>query len=162
MIEDLYPDEDLFPGPNVYPSDNTIVFNSKLKYDILEKLKKIRFNNPNEILNNYFLQHGLIYAVNKQKIYGVENILKVVDMFKRISMFTEENYNEIEKIANEIYYNNGNNDLNNININCYDTNKLINHINNFDFVFTTNYDTILDDILEKNEKNHIICMEVLA
>jgi len=79
---------------------------------------------------------------NIEKIYGIETIMKLAKLFRLPSL------DKIEQDAIELCYNSGMNDLNSIkNIN---KNKYKEYFNTFEYVFTTNYDYILDDLYSKD------------
>jgi hypothetical protein len=105
-----------------------------------------------KVFEEYFENYGLIYSINQSEIVGVETYLKIVHMFMKIREFTEEDYSNIKLIANEVYFNKGKHGLESIDNSNIDIKKLISLINDYNDVYTTNYDTILDDILIKQER----------
>jgi hypothetical protein len=119
---------------------NNIKINKALYDFLLMQLTKI-FSNAVEIFTKFFIKYSLIYQVMLSELYGIESLLKVANMLKM------DNYNDIRSIANILYYNNGNNGLSsarNINVNKFKA-----FIDSFDFIFTTNYDKLLDDSTKK-------------
>lgn len=98
----------------------------------------------------YFIEQHLIKELDSPNIISLETLLKVAHLFHHIKDFS---YDEITSIANKIYYNNGKTGLNAIN-NLIDKQKFKNFICTFDYVFTTNFDTVLDDVYE-DEVRHL-------
>lgn len=143
---------DLFSGANTYPSSDGIHIQEPVRHWIIEKLQLLGFSEPEKIFEEYFGSYGLIYSVNQSYVVGVETYLKIVHMFMKIGEFTEEDYIKIKLVANEVYFNKGKHGLESIDNTNIDVKKLISIINNFNDVYTTNYDTILDDILIKQER----------
>jgi hypothetical protein len=75
---------------------------------------------------------------------SIETLLKVAHLFNYSQDVT---YDKIRKVANVIYYNDGKNGISNVtNINV---DLFSEFINEFEFVFTTNFDKILDDVYRK-------------
>lgn len=142
--------ENLFPGEHVYPQADRILYNEKIKVHVINVLKDIGFQDYNEIYDTYFIQYGLIFEVIKSEVYSIESLLKVANMFKKIGKINDEKENELKFIANKIYYNDGECGLKDTNLNDYT--KIKEFFQDFDFVFTTNYDLILDDICENEDK----------
>lgn len=92
----------------------------------------------------YFIEQNLILELYKNEIESIETLLKVAHLF---SHFREFDYKTIINVANRIYYNGGNKGLNSIN-NYINAQKFKEYICGFDYVFTTNFDTILDDVYQ--------------
>lgn len=152
VTEALFCGDNLFPGNNLYPRDDGVHIKESTRVCIIEKLKEFGFREPEKIFKEYFESYGLIYVVNSPKIVGIETYLKVVHMFIELGEFSEEDYSDIKLIANEVYFNNGKHGLDSIDNADIDMSKLISAITEFDDVYTTNYDTILDDIMENIKK----------
>jgi len=149
--EDVYKYEvGLSDSNNLLSQNGRLLYNNNLKIDIISKLTDIGFQNNQEIFENYFIQYGLIFEVVRNEINSIENLLKVIDMFKTIGKIDNSMETEIKQIANKIYYNDGKYGLKDTNLQDYS--KIRAFFSMFDFIFTTNYDLILDDINENNEK----------
>lgn len=152
VIEGLFPREDLYPNDDLYPSDDVISITNNAETFIIEKLKCQKFSEPEKIFDIYFKTYGLIYLIREKTIIGIENYLKIVALFLEIGRFTKEEYNYIIKIANEICFNggkHGKDHITNIEIDLF---KLSDLLHEFDDIYTTNYDTILDDFLKNYNK----------
>lgn len=89
----------------------------------------------------YFVEQGLLHELEKPHIIAIETLLKVAHLFHHVA---EIDYNKITAIANIIYYNNGNNGAAEIKAE-FPVEKFIQFINSYQYVFTTNFDNILDD-----------------
>ena len=63
-------------------------------------------------------------------------------------MASNEDDLKIREFSNNFYWNNGNNGLNAIDNKQFNPDKFRDFINRYDYVFTTNYDTILDDFFQ--------------
>lgn len=152
VTEALFCGDSLFCGNNVYPSDDGIHIQESIRFWIIEKLKVLGFMEPEKTFKEYFESYGLIYSVNYCKIVGIETYLKIVHMFMEVGEFSEEDYNNIKLIANEVYFSNGKHGLDSIDNPNIDVSKLVSVITGFTDVYTTNYDTILDDLLKHKEQ----------
>ncbi|MDD3049447.1 MAG: hypothetical protein PHQ89_05735 [Bacilli bacterium] len=122
---------------------------------LLEPFRKLETKDEKSIknlLNNmgieehhylrYFVYQHLQEELEFKNITAIETLLKVAHLFNHIKKF---DYKKIRLLANEIYYNNGENGISAIN-DSIDIDKFSNFINEFDYVFTTNFDNVLDDI----------------
>ncbi|MEX1376537.1 MAG: hypothetical protein AB1Z23_03575 [Eubacteriales bacterium] len=133
------------------------------KYKILYDLKSNALNEPSfkeslyrilraddenlvndTIYKNIIIEGGLYTELDKPAIDGIETIIKVA------KLFGFDDSADIEKIAIEICLNGGLNGINGINndalIKKIDLNKSKLFFNQFNYIFTTNYDYILDDL----------------
>lgn len=90
----------------------------------------------------YFVDQNLLQELEKPYITAIETLLKVAHLFNHCKKF---DYEKIKKIANKIYFNKGKNGLQDTNKQDFNKEKFIDFINEFDFVFTTNFDNVLDD-----------------
>lgn len=140
--------DNLFSGSDVYSSSDGICFNKYVEEWIIEKLKLLGFEEPTKVYEDYFKTYGLIYSIVEEKVMGIESYLKVVSLFEKIGRFSTDEYNQIKVIANTVYYNNGSHGKNSINNSSFEISKLDSLLVEFQDIFTTNYDTILDDFLE--------------
>lgn len=145
----LYPSEELFPSDTLYPTDDRILYNNKIRAYVLSELQQLGFQDYEQIYNTYFIEYGLIFEVIKHEIYSIENLLKVVNMFKMINKTSEDMEIKIKEIANKIYFNEGKYGLADTDLKDYS--KIETFVSEYNFVFTTNYDLILDDLC-KNTK----------
>lgn len=145
-----YCGDGLFCSEQTYLMSDYLIYDNEAKVHIINTLESLGFNNPNEICEKYFLGYGLIYEVNKQNISNVENLLKIVNMFCLIGLFSSDDEKKIILVANEIYYNNGNYGLKDTSLTSYS--KIKSFFVKFEFIFTTNYDLVLDDICNNRNK----------
>lgn len=148
----LFPSDNLYPSNDLFPSDDSIQITTEVKNSIIKRLSELKFTNPEMIFKSYFKNNGLIFLVNKEKVIGIENYLKVIKLFKEIGIFSEDDYNNIKNVANNLYFNNGSHGKASISNLEVDLIKLESHLNTYEDIYTTNYDTILDDFLEHNGK----------
>ena len=135
---------------DVYSQNGNIFNNSKIEENIIDVLNKIGFQNCTDMFNIYFRQYGLISEVIKNDISSIENLLKVIDLFKKIGKMDKEKETKIKQIANKIYYNEGKYGLKDTIL--ANSSKIVDFFKDFDFVFTTNYDLIIDDSCENKDK----------
>lgn len=152
VSEAKFPSEGLYPSENLTPRADSIAVSNTLKKHVIKKLTELGFEKPNEIFRSYFAEYGLWASINKEKLNGIETYLKVFSLFEKTNHFTKEDYIYIKSIATEIYYNKGKHGLQSITNANINQEKLIEMIKGFDCIFTTNYDTVLDDILENDTK----------
>jgi len=142
--------DNLFPSNDLYPQSDRIFYNDKLRNYIIKVLDDTGFKDTKGIYESYFINYGLIFEVIRNEITSIENLLKVTNMFKDINKIDHAMEDKIKQIAKEIYYNNGKYGLEDTNL--LDYSKIKAFFMDFDFVFTTNYDLILDDICENQDK----------
>jgi len=116
---------------------------------ICELLEKSRIERHH--YKRYFLEQSLLDELEYPHISALETLLKVAHLFHHVKDF---DYNMIKSCANEIYYNDGKNGIFDANKESIDINKFTNFINEFNYVFTTNFDNILDDVY-KDEVYHL-------
>lgn len=152
VSEALFPSEGLYPSENLKPSSDSIALSSILRKHIIEKLIQLGFENSNEIFKSYFVDYSLWSSINSEKLVGIETYLKVVALFGELDQFSEEDYVHIKNVAAEIYYNNGMHGFQSMNNDAICRETLVKEIKGFDYIFTTNYDTVLDDILMSDSK----------
>lgn len=92
------------------------------------------------------INSGLYHELDTPDIYGIETIMKVANLFKF------ENIDKIEKAATDICFNNGFNGVNGVNEASahqhINVKKAKEFFKSFEYVFTTNYDYIFDDLYE--------------
>lgn len=146
----LYPSEQLFPSEQLYPRADKILYNAKIRNHVVKALNDAGFQNCYDLFDKYFIQYGLIFESIRKEINSIENLLKVIDMYKLIGKMNEVEESEVKGVANKIYYNNGKYGL--VDTNLKDYTRIKAFFKDFDFVFTTNYDLILDDVCENQDK----------
>lgn len=112
---------------------------------IIRLLSQYKVDNPEEQYRKFFVEYNLSDELYQPEILSVESLLKVASLFK--DSFEECVENEIIKIANQIYFNEGENGILSINEKVT-RDKLKKFINSFEFVFTTNFDNVLDDAFD--------------
>lgn len=95
--------------------------------------------------NLYFHDYYLKNEISNNEISSIESLLKVNRLFEYKNIISGE---EIEKHANEIYYNEGKNNIESISKE-YDPIKMKNYFLQFDDIFTTNFDLVLDGVTDK-------------
>lgn len=148
----LYPSETLFPSESLYPRDDSILYNDKIKEHVTNKLMEYGFEEYEAIYNKYFIQYGLVFEIIESEIKAIENLLKVNSMFEIIGKIQKEKQKEIIRTANQIYYNEGKYGLKDTNLIDSSKIKCKRYFSQFDYIFTTNYDLILDDICDNEDK----------
>ena len=153
--DELKYSDNLFQGDDIYSEpDVKSLYNINIVQYVINKLNEIGFQNCESIFDIYFVQYGLIFEVIREgeetDLDSIENLLKVIDLFRKIGKIDEEQEKKIKKVANKIYYNEGKCGLKDTNLTDYS--MIINFFKSFDFVFTTNYDLILDDICDNEGK----------
>ncbi len=145
--KELYPSKSLSLSKSLSPNKDNIKITQNAREWVMSKLQALNFTNPEGIFDSYFVDYGLIYSINKGELVGIETFLKTIALFEEIGKFTKEEYNFLKDVATQIYFNYGNHgiiSIDNVNI---DLPKLYKVIHNYEDVYTTNYDTIIDDIL---------------
>lgn len=145
-INSLFSD---FRLPNI-TKGNIFDMSDEVKGIIVPKLVKSGFTDCSRVYERYFENYGLIYEIAKSEICSIENLLKVVNMFSLTGRFDNATEEQIILTANKIYYNNGKYGLEDTILKDYS--KARKALSIFDYVFTTNYDLILDDICEWQDK----------
>jgi len=115
------------------------------KAHVLCALKDKGFSNPATTYKTFFEDYGLYQETKKKHVTNIEALLKVA----RLNNFDNNLYGEVEKTANSIYYNNGHHGIKAIDNKLISLEKFKIFINEFRSVFTTNYDSILDELSEK-------------
>lgn len=130
-----------------------IVYDKGLISEIVDKLDSKGFDNSEKLYINYFEKYGLIYETQHKEITNIESALKVVSLFIQINRFTEEDYNLIKKFANQIYYNDGRCTIDYVeDVNIIEMRSFF---HDYDIIFTTNYDLVIDTLLESDKVLHL-------
>lgn len=119
---------------------------------IVKLLENYGIRDAEELYKKYFLQYGLCADVARGEIASVESLLKVISLFCHTEFFTEESILEVKKLANRIYYNNGENGLSSVPPSAQE--PIRQWLSEYQAVFTTNYDCVLDDAY-KGEVKHL-------
>ena len=144
--------DDVFGGePSLDDSITDLPYNKELLEYIEKQLLLQGFNKS--ALELYFQEYGLIYETQYDEISNVESLLKIIDLFSTIELFSLQDKKDIEMLANHVYFNDGNCGNQSIN-DCIKTN-LFNWLSTYDKIFTTNYDSLLDDTLSTDQIRHL-------
>ena len=127
------------------------VFREVCKNDDLDKERIIELikNTPlfahtsaTQVYQKYFEDCGLKYVLGKERLSGIENLLKVVKLFEMPIQ------SDLIEMANVICFNEGRNGWDAIEADIQKE-AFSGFINSFKYIFTTNYDYLLDDIYQK-------------
>ena len=109
--------------------------------DIIKEHPLFSTTSASQIYETFFRVYGLENEIYSNNLSSVESMLKVAKLFKIPDI------NNIKNAANSVYYNEGKNGFSNIDSNVdFNLSKLSAYINSFSYIFTTNYDYLLDDI----------------
>lgn len=130
-----------------------IRYNDAIKEHCIDALIKLGLKKSEELYSLYFEKYGLVYETQNERVSNVENILKVISLFMSGGLFNQEEYLQVKLVASRVYFNQGKNkieDTKGLNIS-----KSKVFFNEYDFVFTTNYDLVLDTLLPKKDIYHI-------
>ena len=144
--------DELF-GPLRYKDESGLEFyleSQEFVEHIKLKLMEIGFTNNNEIYHEFFIEYSLANEIIKRNITSIENLLKVIAMFKKIGKFSDANVKEATMLANEIYYNEGK--IRAKDISGCSEKALREWLTEYQEIYTTNYDVILDDIYSNDSK----------
>lgn len=125
----------------------------KSEVDITMQLDKLGFPNPPETYDIYFEKYNLKRYTKKSEILGVETLLKIGQMFSEICLVDVNDNVTIRDFACQYYWNVGLNGINGIKNPKFNREQFEAFLNTYEYVFTTNYDTILDDAYEKEVKH---------
>lgn len=128
-------------------------YDEKLLSHIERQLKELNFRNVQGILEGLFQTYGLIFETQKAEISNLENLLKIIDLFYKRGDFVEEDKVRVKKAANRIYFNGGKCGENALDRLTLDRLKI--WLSAYDMIFTTNFDCILDEVLQSNEIKHL-------
>lgn len=140
--------------PSLYEKCKQLFFQFKslaFQENAIKELKNLGFSNPQDIYKTYFEIYGLRKYLdpNCVEIPMTETLLKIVSLFQLVGKTSEEDDRLIRDFSNSLYWNNGNNGLSAVQNDRFDVDKFKDFINGYDYVFTTNYDTILDDAFSR-------------
>lgn len=128
-------------------------YNRELISHIEDQLQRLSFSDVQTISTTLFQTYGLIYETQNDKISNVENLLKIIALFCQRGDFTKENQVELKQVANRIYFNNGK-----CGKGALDKSKveqLKRWLSTYKIIFTTNYDCVLDEVLQTDEIKHL-------
>ncbi len=129
---------------SLYRPITDIIFNEDLKKHIVSILNNYGFKECDKLYDDYFKDYGLIFETQNESISNVESALKVVSLFMRINKFSDDNYAELKKQSDLICYNNGCCEIEHIE---KSNNRVLqSYFSQFDDIFTTNYDLLLDSM----------------
>lgn len=148
----LYPSNTLFPSETLYPRGDSILYNDKIKEHVTNILMEYGFEGIEAIYNKYFIQYGLVFEIIESEIKAIENLLKVNSLFEIIGKIEKGKEQRLIAIANQIYYNDGKYGLKDTILNDLAKIKCKHYFSQFDYIYTTNYDLILDDLSENTDK----------
>ena len=141
-----YCGDDLFCGdaPALDGPISGLPFNKELVKHIENTLINKGFaDKSKELCETYFQTYSLIYETQQAQISSVENVLKIVSLFGHVNQFSPLDTQTVVSSANEIYFNGGANRLVNIRSNIHA--PLKDWLSRYGYIFTTNYDCVLDD-----------------
>lgn len=144
--------DDVFCGESGF--DDTITdlpYNNELLHHIEKQLLLKGFDKS--ILDLHFQTYGLIYETQFDEISNVESLLKIIDLFSKIGLFSAQDKKGVEALANRVYFNDGN--CGNQSIDNRVKTNLFNWLSTYDKIFTTNYDSLLDDTLSTDQVKHL-------
>ena len=142
-------EEPVLPGPI-----SGLPFNGELLTHIERVLTKTGFGNEAEnVCKNYFQTYGLIYETQRDEIASIESMLKIISLFEKTGQFSREDTQTVIHWSNIIYFNEGHNSLEDVDVNIHD--PLKNWLSQYNYVFTTNYDCVLGDAYEDKEVMHL-------
>lgn len=128
-------------------------YNPNLIDVIKYQLQAQGFDDVDDIVTTYFQTYGLIYETQRNCISNIESVIKIIDLYSRIGHFTQQDKAAVEQVANIVCYNDGNIGAESLPNSI--RRNLRQWLTGYDAVFTTNYDNLLDDILENTEIRHI-------
>ena len=145
--------QELFlPFCQVYSeSTSTTDITETRKRCVVELLENYGIKDAEKLYEEYFLQYGLFADAARGEIVSVESLLKVISLFSHNDFFAEESILEVKRLANRIYYNNGENGLSAVSLSARE--PIRRWLSEYQEVFTTNYDCVLDDAYEGKVKH---------
>lgn len=128
-------------------------YNRELLSHIETQIQELGFNGIQTISTTIFQTYGLIYETQKNEISNVENLLKIIDLFRQKGDFSIEDATKLKQVADQIYFNDGKCGRDAL------AKSKVGHLkewlSTYKMVFTTNYDNILDEVLQTNEVKHL-------
>lgn len=129
-----------------------LLYNTELISYIKDKLDTVSIGDTDELVEKYFINYGLIYETQQAEISSVENLLKVIQLFKEA--FSDDVIDEVTRIVNRIYYNEGNNGLSAVSLSSQQ--PICDWLSQYNWIFTTNFDCVLDDACcEESKVKHL-------
>lgn len=145
---------DAFCGmPSAYGPICDLVFDKRLLAYIEKTLQNYGFDDPSSKVSSYFQTYGLIHETQKAQISNLESLLKVISLFHLLGRFSVEEKDELIQRANTIYYNNGN--CGQASLSMEIRKNLREWLSTYKMIFTTNYDCLLDEILQTDQIQHL-------
>lgn len=139
-------------GSPLYHPISDRPYNGELLTHIETELKKYRFD-VQPISTDFFQTYGLIYETQHGNISNVESLLKVISLFAYLGEFTREDADHVKAVANQIYYNNGK--CGRSAISDVISTRVQRWLSSYQMIFTTNYDVLMDEVLQTNEIRHL-------
>ena len=140
LLNEKFPSDHLYPSKNLYLGADSIQNNNSLSKHIKSKILEQDLD-----INSYqklFIESGLIFETIHPEISNFEALIKISTLFKR------DYTDEIKKVSSYVCFNDGNNDLKSSKLQNYK--KTSHFFEKFDYIYTTNYDLILDDLSSKD------------
>lgn len=128
-------------------------YNERLLLHIEETINELGFHNSKRLSEDIFQTYGLISETQKDEISNLENLLKVVSLFCERGDFLESDKAEIRGVANRIYYNDGK--CGKSALDSVTSDRLKEWLSTYNMIFTTNFDCILDEVLQTDAIRHL-------
>lgn len=128
-------------------------YNPTLLSHIEDQLRKLGFNDAQTVSTILFQTYGLIYETQNDEISNVESLLKIIELFCQRGDFTKEDQAELKRAASRICYNNGK--WGKDTLGKAKVEQLKRWLSDYKMIFTTNYDCVLDDVLQTDEIKHL-------
>ena len=146
-----YCGDDIFCGESPMAQPITgLPFNEELINHKKKVLGDIGFSSEvNSAYEEYFQTYGLIFETQNQRISSVESLLKIVSLFQKNGLFSDEDIKKITGLSNNIYFNNGKNRLADVDSKIHEPLKT--WLNQYSYIYTTNYDCVIDDACEQRK-----------
>lgn len=130
-----------------------LLYNPALTKYIETQLEELGFQSSKSLLTDYFETFGLINETQHDSISNLESLLKIIDLFSKIGEFSNVDRSAIEKMANIIYFNNGNCGAQGIEKATQE--RISSAFAEYKEIYTTNYDMVLDERVPGKEIRHL-------
>lgn len=118
----------------------------KSRMDTIKKLEELHFSNVSQVYDTYFDKYQLSNYTGQTGIRGIETLLKVGQLFREIRETGFDEDKAIRTFAATYYWNHGLNGIAGIENSKFSATRFKEFLNAYGYVYTTNYDTILDDV----------------
>lgn len=132
-------------------------FSPNLRAEICRTLsEKCSIKNSSHLCQKLFIDAGLCFQINKDKIVGIETPLKIIQIGIKNGSISKQEMKKIETTIKTVLFNDGNyhmpskKDKNGVAVNRA---KAQRYFDSFSTIFTTNYDLILDDFVHDKVKH---------